>query len=165
MRQTRTTRFLGWFSIGLGLVELFAPHRLTRRLGMGGHEKLVAGYGAREVATGIGLLASRDPTPWLWGRVAGDALDLGTLAAAGHPRNRQQDALGLAVAAVIGITVVDLVTASRHRSNGRRHRRAPDYGHRSGLPKPANEMRGAAKDFGVPQDFRIPEPLRPWKAA
>ena len=33
-------------------------------------------YGLREIGTGIGILASKDPSPWLWGRVAGDALDV-----------------------------------------------------------------------------------------
>jgi hypothetical protein len=33
-------RFLGWFSIGLGVVELCAPRRITRALGIKGNEAL-----------------------------------------------------------------------------------------------------------------------------
>jgi hypothetical protein len=72
-------RGLGVFSIALGLYELLAPRSLTRALGMQGNETLVRGYGLREIATGVGILAAKDPTPWIWGRVAGDGLDLATL--------------------------------------------------------------------------------------
>ena len=71
---------LGWFSIGLGAAELMAPHQLARFLGMEEHTQLIRAYGAREIATGIGILTQEDPTPWMWGRVGGDMLDLGTLA-------------------------------------------------------------------------------------
>src|SRR5438552_2377733 len=72
---------LGWFSIALGTLEIFATRLLTERLGMYGSEPLVKLYGLREIATGIAILTAKDPTPWIWGRVAGDALDIGTLVA------------------------------------------------------------------------------------
>jgi hypothetical protein len=77
-------RGLGWFSIGLGLAEILMPRAMARGLGMQGREQLLFVYGLREIATGIGLLASSRRTPWMWGRVAGDALDMATLA--GHMR-------------------------------------------------------------------------------
>lgn len=73
-------RGLGWFSIGLGMFELFTPRRIARGLGMQGRERLVRLYGAREVATGVGLLAATPRAPWMWARVVGDAVDIGTLA-------------------------------------------------------------------------------------
>ena len=162
-----TAKGLGWFSIALGLTEILAPHALARALGMHGKERLIEGYGVREVATGIGILASRDPTPWVWGRVAGDALDLGTLATGLDERNRQRENIGLALAAVAGVTLVDVLCA-RALSAGRERQRVAsvrDYGDRRGMPRPPGEMRGAARDFEVPRDFRIPEPLRPWTSA
>ena len=74
-------RGLGWFSLGLGLAELIAPRLLGRALGMERQSGLLQAYGVREIATGLGILMSRDPTPWICGRIAGDALDLATLAA------------------------------------------------------------------------------------
>ena len=71
---------LGWLSIGLGLAELVAPQALCRALGLEGRETLVQVYGAREMATGVAILMSHDPTPWVWGRVGGDVVDLATLA-------------------------------------------------------------------------------------
>ena len=103
-------RGLGWFSIGLGLAELLAPRALARSLGMPGRTGLLQVYGLREIGAGIGALAARDPTPWIQGRVAGDALDLATLAAA-YPDNRRKGSLLLAVAAVAGVTVLDVACA------------------------------------------------------
>jgi hypothetical protein len=37
-----------------------------------------------------------------------------------------------------------------------------DYSQRSGFPLPPSRMRGAAADFRVPADMRVPPPLRPW---
>src|SRR5687767_10214077 len=65
---------LGWFSIALGLMEVMAPRKLAHTLGMDEHEKTIFGYGVREIATGIAILTAKDPTPWIWGRVGGDAL-------------------------------------------------------------------------------------------
>jgi hypothetical protein len=53
---------------------------LARFLGMEERTELIRAYGAREILTGVGLLSQDDPVPWLWARVGGDALDLGTLA-------------------------------------------------------------------------------------
>ena len=46
----------------------------------------------------------------------------------------------------------------------RPRRRGPvrDYSDRSGLPRSANDMRGAARsDFRMPDDMATPAPLRP----
>jgi hypothetical protein len=158
-------RGLGWFSIGLGLVEVLAPHRLTRALGMRGHEQVVQAYGWREIATGIGILAAKDPTPWIWGRVGGDALDLATLAGGLHEHNRRKENVGLAMAAVAGVTALDTYCAMALSSNGQRQalpRPMRDYSDRSGLPRPPEEMRGAARDFVTPPDMRaaLPTPSR-----
>ncbi|MEH3148184.1 MAG: cyclase dehydrase [Methylobacterium frigidaeris] len=161
--HARLARGLGWFSIGLGLAELLAPRALCRAIGMEGRETLVQAYGVREVATGIAILASHDPTPWIWGRVGGDALDLATLATGFEHDNPRIGGLTLATAAVVGVTVADVVCAQGLAAD----KRLPppgryDYADRSGFPRPVREMRGKASDFAVPRDFRIPDPLRPW---
>src|SRR5678816_797739 len=66
-------RALGWFSIGLGLAELAMPRRLARIAGAPNLPTMTRIFGLREIGTGIGILTSKDPSPWLWGRVAGDA--------------------------------------------------------------------------------------------
>jgi hypothetical protein len=159
---------LGWFSIGLGVTELIAPGQLARFLGMEERTELIRAYGAREIMTGIGILSQQDPTPWLWGRVAGDAVDLATLAPGLRADNPSHRNVIVAVAAVAGVTMLDAVCAQRlsrqrrARAAARRRLRARGYGNRRGMPHPPEAMRGAARDVEVPEDMRIPEPLRPY---
>lgn len=155
---------LGWFSLGLGLAELIAPRRIGRTFGLEEHSSLIQAYGVREIAAGIGILAARDPTPWVWARVAGDALDAATLTMGLNERNPRRPEAAMALLAVAGVTLLDVVCA-RALSDARAvppPRPLPDYSDRSGLPRPPEEMRGAARDFEVPKDMRIPEPLRPY---
>jgi len=156
---------LGWFSIALGTLELAAPGMLARALGMEGREALLRAYGLREVATGIAILNARDPAPWLWGRVGGDALDVATLVAHYTDDNPRKDVVGLAIAAVAGVTALDVYCAAALSGDDFADEIEDfyDYGDRSGMPLAPEEMRGAASDFEVPRDFRTPEALRPWK--
>ena len=156
-------RGLGWFSIGLGLAELVIPDRFCRTLGLEGQEVLVRAYGAREIMAGVAILASHDPTPWIWARVGGDAVDLVTLAAGFRTDSPKGDNLALATAAVVGVTVLDVVCASGLMADKRLPPpNAFDYRSRTGFPKSPVAMRGVAADFAVPPDFRIPDLLRPW---
>jgi hypothetical protein len=101
---------LGAFSIALGLAELLASRRIARALDAEGHEGLVKGYGAREIAAGVNLLMAPAHSTNMWNRVAGDALDLGTLglAARNSPRNK---AVWGAIGFVVGATLLDILTA------------------------------------------------------
>jgi len=110
-------RGLGWFSIGLGLWEVTAPESLGRILGMEDRTGLIRMYGLREITAGIGLLAS-EPTPdklapWLWARVGGDALDIATLKSAATSENPKKENVGIALAMVAGITLLDVVFAKK----------------------------------------------------
>lgn len=107
----RVARGLGWFSLGLGLAELVAPGKLGRALGLGGKEALLRFYGAREIGAGLGALSAA-PAPAIWARFAGDLVDLATIAAGLREADETQRRNAfIALAAVGGITLVDLVTA------------------------------------------------------
>lgn len=106
----RAAQALGWFSIGLGAVELLAPHRLTRSLGMHGHEKLLRAYGVRELAAG-GLTLVANRRLGLWSRVAGDAIDATTILPALRRRNARRGRAALALAMVLAITALDVMAA------------------------------------------------------
>jgi hypothetical protein len=156
-----SARRLGWLSVGLGLAELLAPRATARATGLQGRERLLRSYGVREIATGVGILAARNPAPWLWARVAGDVLDLATLGARAGRSNPRQDATVATMAAVASATAVDIACASALSAAERRRRALTrEYKKRSGLPKPAAEMRGAAKDFQAPADMQTPRALR-----
>lgn len=104
-------RGLGWFSIVLGVTEVMLPHTLSRTLGLGRRPALLAGYGVREIAAGVGILLGADPAPWIQARIAGDALDLATLAVplVARPGHRGADATALL--AVAGVTALDILCA------------------------------------------------------
>jgi len=156
-------RGLGVFSIALGLIEVAAARTLTRTLGMEGNEALVRLYGLREIAKGVGILASSDPTPWIWGRVAGDALDIATLVPGLDEDNPKRGNVGIALAAVAGVTALDVYCGQAlSRESPTPLPPIRDYSHRSGFSRPASAMRGAARDFEVPRDFRTPEALQPY---
>jgi hypothetical protein len=151
---------LGWFSIGLGFIELFAPRQLTKSLGMEGNEKLVRFYGMREIASGIGVLRTGS-APWLWGRVAGDALDIATLVPHVNDDNPKKTNARIALAAVAAVTSLDVACAIALRSQPT-YLPAPDYSRRSGFPRGIAAARGAAREFVAPNDMRTPEAMRPW---
>jgi hypothetical protein len=164
-RADPMARGLGWFSIGLGLVELLAPHRLARSLGTENNTALVQLYGLREIVTGVGILSQDDPTPWIWARVGGDVLDLATLASLYDEANPCRENVRLALAVVAGVTLLDVACAQSLQAGHREFLPLPDYSDRSGFPRPAEAMRGVARDFEVPRDMRIPEALRPYSTA
>jgi len=70
-------------------------------------------YGIREIAAGIGILNSRRPAGWMWTRVAGDALDLATLMSAMAKNNSDAERALVASAAVLGVTVMDIICATQ----------------------------------------------------
>jgi hypothetical protein len=106
--------FLGLFSIGLGLAEALTPRKFASTIGVRYSPALIQAYGAREIASGIGILAGRHPAGWLWGRVAGDVMDLATLIPElqGADEDRRKRVAG-AIAAVGGALLMDVVGATR----------------------------------------------------
>jgi hypothetical protein len=144
-------RALAWFSIGLGLAELAMPRTLARAAGMPNLPTLTRAYGLREIGTGIGILTSKDPSPWLWGRVAGDALDVATVAPGLVTSGRPLRTL-TSIAMLLGIAYVDLKVAEGAPPRAKREKRSlRDYSMRSGFPKPAHEMRGVALKPSSPE--------------
>jgi hypothetical protein len=141
----RVGRCLGWFSIGLGLIELCAPRRITRALGIRGSETLVRAYGAREIGSGI-LSLSADRQTGLWGRVAGDGLDVATLMTAFRAANPKRQNVGIALAMVLGITLLDVLGAQANSARHNRQRGTPrKYSDRSGFPGGVEKARDIAK--------------------
>lgn len=119
MYERELARGLGWFSIALGLTEVTAARGLGRFFGMEGSTGLLRVFGLREIATGAAILASRDPAPWVWGRVGGDALDLAALGSALGPRNPRRGRVGAAIGAIAGITALDALCAQRLSREGK----------------------------------------------
>jgi hypothetical protein len=154
----RMARNLGWFSIALGVAELFAPRRVARAAGVEGRERLLQGYGLREIQSGIWAL-SDTPAPAIWSRVAGDLVDLATLLAG--PKEGTEDAESkrnrtMAIAAVLGITAIDLATALVLTSEtSEKKGETRDYSDRSGFPRGVQAVWGIAGEAAIPRDFQV----------
>ena len=101
---------LGLFSLALGAAELLAPKKITKELDAEGHEKLVKGFGAREIAAGLAILNAPAHSLGVWNRVLGDVMDMTALgmAAKNAPRNK---AVWGSLAFVAGATLLDFITA------------------------------------------------------
>ena len=108
------SRGLGWFSLALGATELAAPRMLARMIGVdpdGATPWILRAMGAREILAGLGVLAQpRRPVP-LWGRVAGDAIDLALLGVAAIVKRTSGPRLAGAIAAVGGVTALDVIAS------------------------------------------------------
>lgn len=116
----RLANALGWFSIGLGVAEVIAPGGLARLIGIDDDARtraILRGYGLRELAAGAGILATERPAGWLWSRVAGDMLDLSSLGKAMASSDNDRIRLSVAVAAVAGVTALDVLCAQQLSSN------------------------------------------------
>ena len=105
MNEQTLAHGLGWFSIGLGAAILIAPRRVAQAVGVENKHDILQMVGVREIITGIGILSENRPARWLWGRVAGDAMDIALLASA--PKLDGRTRAGVAMAAVGGIALVD----------------------------------------------------------
>lgn len=117
MDERQLARGLGWFNLGLGLVEVAAPRRVSHGLGLRGKDDLVRLSGLREIASGLGVLNGPRPDRWVRARVAGDVMDLALLGTALTADNPRRGAAAVATAAVVGATALDLL-CSRNLDHG-----------------------------------------------
>jgi uncharacterized membrane protein len=122
-RETETAaRALGWFSLALGFAELIAPAGIARLIGARDDETThttLRAFGAREIAAGVAILAEPERARWLWSRVAGDGVDLAWLGAQMRDQEASRDRLGAAVAAVAGVTALDILVGARLEAGAR----------------------------------------------
>lgn len=149
------SKFLGWFSVGLGALELVAPNAVARAIGLEPTpvwNGLLRFFGVRELATGAGILANPRSKEWVGMRIGGDALDLATLGVA-LTQSRQPARTLAATAFVLGAAVLDLVgterLAERRKSPTREYARAaePVVLRSITVGRPVNEVYAYWKDF------------------
>ena len=112
--QGGLARGLGWFSVGLGVAQVAAPKAVSRLIGVrptAASRELMRAVGVRELVAAAGLLAGKKPSPFLWARVAGDAMDLALLGNA-LASDSEKSRTGAAAAAVAGVTALDVLAAT-----------------------------------------------------
>lgn len=116
MKQRDLARALGWFSIGLGVAELFAPRRIEKVIGVKKkHTGLTRSYGLRELTAGIGLLTANATklSPWMWSRVGGDMMDIASLGTGFTSRRNDKGKLAIATAVALGVAAADILCSMK----------------------------------------------------
>ena len=118
----RVAKGLGVFSIALGASEIAAYKPICDFFGLT-REDLLRGYGLREIATGAGILLSPGRggklSPWLWGRVVGDILDMAAFSGTLVPYNWRRKRGLTAEGVLFAITLLDLWCAVQLQREGK----------------------------------------------
>ncbi len=112
----RLARGLGWFSVGLGVAQVVAPRGVARMIGVRDDRRSLAtlrAVGVREIASGVGLLTRARSSAWVWARLGGDMVDLALLGSTLRRQQSDGDRVAAAIAAVIGVSLVDGIAARR----------------------------------------------------
>jgi len=108
-------RSLGWLGVGLGVAGLAAPGQVAQLVGCRDRRstrRALRLLGARELLTGLAIVARRRPNRWLWSRVVGDAIDIGLLlGTTGFGRKNRRVPLALGALGVV--TAADIFTSCR----------------------------------------------------
>lgn len=119
MNAEELARGLGYFSLGLGLAEVFAPRAIAKIAGVKGDTRLIQLFGLREIASGIAIfMQGKRPAAAVWSRVAGDALDLAALGKAFASPDSNKGRVAFATANVLAVTALDMLCAQQLSSNG-----------------------------------------------
>lgn len=105
-------RFLAITSIGLGIAELASPQKVRETVGLEASDDWIRGLGAREVASGIAILATGVSAPSLWSRVLGDLVDLGVIHWLRSNDPLHNGKVRAAATAVLGIAALDMIAAA-----------------------------------------------------
>jgi uncharacterized membrane protein len=148
--EEHLARGLGWFSLGLGIAEVLAPRELGRLIGVRGDQtKLFRMLGAREIASGIGILLQRQPAASMWSRVGGDAIDLALLGTALSDPKADRGRLCAATTAVAAVTALDLFCSQQLslRSNARTPGSSMRVAQSIAINRPPEELYRFWRDF------------------
>jgi uncharacterized membrane protein len=138
-------------SLGLGVAQLAAPDAVRRISGMDDSptsRAMIPLVGARELVHAAGLLTSRRKGAWAWTRVVGDAMDLTALGVAiAHRGGHRRRLLGV-TGAIVGITVVDVLTAVQATRSKRI----------ASVPAARSSRRGGSMELTATTTIRKPAP-------
>jgi hypothetical protein len=112
MKDVELARGLGWFSLGLGALELAAAPQLTGLFGVEGKESTFRTLGAREVTHGVSILRNKKPTARsVWARVIGDIIDVAAFANSLRVPTAKRGRIAGAIAFVAVAGLADFVVA------------------------------------------------------
>lgn len=113
----RLARALGWLSLALGMMKFIETRRNPQPAGLDDQRDMIRIYGPRELATSIQDLPGAGPAGPK-ARIVGDLMEIATLLPALRAHNPQRGKAALALAAVAGVTLFDILAwraATRQR--------------------------------------------------
>ena len=113
---------LGWFSIALGIAQVAAPQMMTQLIGLvesRNSQTVMSALGLREIVNGVAILAQPDNPLWVQTRVAGDMMDLAMLATAMASSKNDSAKVGAALAAIVGVTALDVLASFQLSGSGK----------------------------------------------
>ena len=109
---------MGLFSYVLGTAQILRPGSVNRLMGIPDHnpnhamQRLI---GIREIVTGTGVLFGTNTSGWMWGRVAGDVMDVSIVAGTLAGRLGTRGKLVVTVGVLSAIAVLDAKIALETR--------------------------------------------------
>lgn len=137
---------LGYFSIGLGLMELLMPAQVGEMIGVSNrYRAFLPVLGLREIAHGAAILSEQKPTAGVWSRVGGDAVDLAYLGLAFAGKENNKNRLIGATIAVLGVTALDVMCAQALSSE--------DWGAQKNPTAPTNVGQPSARHSSVDSEI------------
>lgn len=157
--------FLGFYSIGLGLAEVLAPHLISKAIGVKNPdartESTVRLMGFREIGHGVSILSSTHPAGQVSSRVAGDMLDLALLARTMSNPENDRGRTFLATLNALAVTALDVMTAKQLARQPKTEmlekldRGIVEMRHSVTVQRPVEEVYGFWRDFqNLPQFMR-----------
>ena len=156
MEARTISKGLALFSLGLGLAELVVPRKIGASLGADRQrDSLIRGFGAREVAAGIGILQAPDEPSRVLARVAGDVLDIAALASLSRGDNGRKGWVWGAILAVAGVTIADFLTAGALSSRVGSDREKDQASNRAQSSRRSGRI---SQQFDFTPDFKIEDP-------
>ncbi|MFZ6027691.1 MAG: SRPBCC family protein [Chloroflexota bacterium] len=121
----KLARRLGWFSLVLGVAEIFLSRSILRWLGLRKKQNvLVRLLGVREILQAFFTFMQGRPSRATQWRLAGDVLNLGLLLAGFVAGRAKKLRLGLVAALIAGATALDILTAAKLRRKNQEEKRA-----------------------------------------
>lgn len=141
---------LGWFSLGLGAAQAIAPGRINALIGVpdtGRNRLLQRLFGAQELAMGMGIFSVPRRDLPIASRVAGDVVHV-TLMGVSLGSDRTNKARASAtLASLLGVTVLDAVTAASLRSEAASGEHAQHVTYATTISRPVGEVYAFWRDF------------------
>lgn len=112
MNDVQLARGLGWFSLGLGALEIAGAAKLGQAFGIADKASTFRTLGAREITNGVAILRKQQPTARsIWARVVGDFIDAGAFANALRAPRAKRGRIAAAIAFVAVAGVADFLVA------------------------------------------------------